>query len=85
VAIFFKQVVVSRTDSREYIIEVNDSAMSLLGESQEEDRRTIAELVIARMENIRVQKIRRDSEERRESRSGASEGNSRRESVGKSN
>jgi hypothetical protein len=61
---------VSRADSREYIIEVNDSAMSLLGESQEEDRRNIAELVLARMENcVKAQQIqlqnlraRRDSE-----------------------
>ena len=72
----------SRTDSREYIIEVNDSAMTLLGESQEEDRRNIAELVIARMENIQLQRIRRDSvtEVRRESRTGATEG--RRDSLG---
>lgn len=37
-------------DGKEYIIEVNDSAMTLLGESQEEDRRNIAELVITRMQ-----------------------------------
>lgn len=37
-------------DGRECIIEVNDSAMVLLGESQEEDRRLIADLVCAKME-----------------------------------
>ncbi len=37
-------------DGKEYIIEVNDSAVGLLGESQEEDRRLIAELVLAKME-----------------------------------
>lgn len=39
-------------DGREYIIEVNDSALSLMGESQEEDRRHIAELVLSRMNNV---------------------------------
>ncbi|XP_063404955.1 synapsin-like isoform X1 [Mytilus trossulus] len=37
-------------DGKEYIIEVNDSSMNLLGESQEEDRRNIGELVITRMQ-----------------------------------
>jgi len=37
-------------DGKEYIIEVNDSAAGLLGESQEEDRRHIADLVLASME-----------------------------------
>ena len=37
-------------DGKEYIIEVNDCAMGLLGESQEEDRRNIAEVVIKEME-----------------------------------
>ena len=37
-------------DGKEYIIEVNDSAMVLLGESQEEDRRLIADLACAKME-----------------------------------
>ncbi|XP_074111099.1 synapsin isoform X2 [Cotesia typhae] len=36
-------------DGREYIIEVNDSALSLMGDSQEEDRRHIADLVTAKM------------------------------------
>lgn len=39
-------------DGREYIIEVNDSALSLMGESQEEDRRHIAELVLSRMNQM---------------------------------
>lgn len=42
------EVIVGK-DGREYIIEVNDSALSLMGESQEEDRRHIAELVLSRM------------------------------------
>jgi len=37
-------------DGKENIIEVNDSATTLLGESQEEDRRNISELVFAKME-----------------------------------
>ncbi|EEC07494.1 synapsin, putative, partial [Ixodes scapularis] len=37
-------------DGREYITEANDSAMQLLGETQEEDRRLIAELVLQRMQ-----------------------------------
>ncbi|CAL7951890.1 unnamed protein product [Xylocopa violacea] len=37
-------------DDREYIIEVNDSALSLMGDSQEEDRRHIADLVTAKMQ-----------------------------------
>jgi len=35
---------------KEYIIEVNDCAMGLLGEGQDEDRRLIADLVISQME-----------------------------------
>ncbi|XP_017786732.1 PREDICTED: synapsin [Nicrophorus vespilloides] len=42
------EVVVGK-DGREYIIEVNDSALTLLGDSQEEDRRHIADLVVAKM------------------------------------
>ncbi|KAF7266020.1 hypothetical protein GWI33_020611 [Rhynchophorus ferrugineus] len=45
------EVVVGK-DGREYIIEVNDSALTLLGDSQEEDRRHIADLVVARMQAI---------------------------------
>lgn len=37
-------------DGREYIIEVNDSALSLMGDSQEEDRRHIADLVTSKMQ-----------------------------------
>ncbi|XP_014209297.1 synapsin, partial [Copidosoma floridanum] len=37
-------------DNKEYIIEVNDSALSLMGDTQEEDRRQIADLVIAKMQ-----------------------------------
>lgn len=45
------EVVVGK-DGREYIIEVNDSALTLLGDSQEEDRRHIADLVVSRMHAI---------------------------------
>ncbi|OWF56676.1 Synapsin-3 [Mizuhopecten yessoensis] len=38
-------------DGKEYIIEVNDSSMTLLGESQEEDRRQVADLVMAKMQH----------------------------------
>ncbi|XP_063216965.1 synapsin [Bacillus rossius redtenbacheri] len=37
-------------DGREFIIEVNDSALTLMGDSQEEDRRFIAELVASKMQ-----------------------------------
>ncbi|XP_022236747.1 synapsin-like, partial [Limulus polyphemus] len=37
-------------DGREYISEVNDSSMTLLGDSHEEDRRLIADLVVHRMQ-----------------------------------
>ncbi|CAG2173836.1 unnamed protein product [Oppiella nova] len=37
-------------DGKEHIIEVTGSAMTLLGESQEEDRRSIADLVVQRMQ-----------------------------------
>ncbi|XP_071961276.1 synapsin-like isoform X3 [Antedon mediterranea] len=36
-------------DSKNYIIEVNDSSMQLIGENQEEDRKHIAELVLQKM------------------------------------
>lgn len=39
-------------DGKEFIIEVNDSALTLLGDSQEEDRRHIADLVVGRMQAI---------------------------------
>ena len=34
----------------EHIIEVNDSALTLMGDSQEDDRRYIAELVAIKMQ-----------------------------------
>jgi len=37
-------------DGKEYIIEVNDCAMGLLGDTQEEDRKMIAEMVLKEME-----------------------------------
>lgn len=43
------EMITSR-DGREYIIEVNDSALSLMGDTQEEDRRHIAELVTQKMQ-----------------------------------
>ncbi|XP_065280935.1 synapsin-like [Dermacentor albipictus] len=42
--------VIQAKDGREFITEANDSAMQLLGESQEEDRRFIADLVLQRMQ-----------------------------------
>merc|ERR1719369_1191900 len=37
-------------DGKEYIIEVNDCAMGLMGDTQEEDRKMIAEMVLKEME-----------------------------------
>ena len=42
-------------DDKEYIIEINDSATSLLGESQEDDRKNIAELVLTTMQVVQLQ------------------------------
>lgn len=39
-------------DGKEFIIEVNDSALSLMGETQEEDRRFIVDLVIQKMQTL---------------------------------
>ncbi|XP_038210530.1 synapsin, partial [Zerene cesonia] len=39
-------------DGREHIIELNDSATSFMGDSQEEDRRHLSELVFQRMQNV---------------------------------
>ncbi|CAG0883298.1 unnamed protein product [Cyprideis torosa] len=39
-------------DGREYIIEVNDSSLPLLGESQEEDRKHISDLVMQKMQHL---------------------------------
>ncbi|XP_022298979.2 synapsin-like [Crassostrea virginica] len=38
-------------DGKEYITSLNDSSMTLLGESQEEDRRHIVDLVLAKMQH----------------------------------
>ena len=43
-------------DDKEYIIEVNDCATTLFGESQEDDRKYIAELTLKSME-VRVKSI----------------------------
>ncbi|KAL1116564.1 hypothetical protein AAG570_005036 [Ranatra chinensis] len=43
------ELIVGR-DGREVLIEVNDCALSLMGDSQEEDRRIIADLVCQRMQ-----------------------------------
>ena len=45
------EIVVGK-DGREYIIEVNDSALTLMGDTQEEDKRIVAEMVIQRMQVI---------------------------------
>ncbi|XP_054274413.1 synapsin isoform X2 [Macrosteles quadrilineatus] len=45
------EMIVAR-DGREFIIEVNDSALSLMGDTQEEDRRHIADLVTQRMQQL---------------------------------
>jgi len=50
------EVVVGK-DGREYVIEVNDSALSLMGDTQEEDRRHIADLVTFRMQVSRKKLI----------------------------
>ncbi|GAB6020207.1 hypothetical protein CHUAL_002928 [Chamberlinius hualienensis] len=42
--------VISGKDGREYIIEANGSSMPLFGETQEEDRRHIADLVVQKMQ-----------------------------------
>ena len=39
-------------DDKEYIIEVNDCATTLFGESQEDDRKYIAEMTLKSMEVI---------------------------------
>ncbi|XP_068630672.1 synapsin [Battus philenor] len=39
-------------DGREHIIELNDSATSFMGDSQEEDRRHLAELILQRMQAV---------------------------------
>ena len=44
------EAVVSK-DGQEFIIEVNDCALNLMGDSQEEDRRLIADLVVSKMQS----------------------------------
>lgn len=44
-------IIVSK-DGREYILRACDSTFSLMGDSQEEDRRHIADLVVSRMQNV---------------------------------
>ena len=39
-------------DNKDYIIEVNDCCMPLIGDKQEEDKRAIADLVMNKMELI---------------------------------
>ena len=46
-----KQILLSvGKDDSEHIIEVNDCAMKLIGETAEEDRQMIAQLVLDKME-----------------------------------
>ena len=40
----------SLSSGQEYVIEINDCAMGLMGDGQDEDRKLIAELVIKEME-----------------------------------
>lgn len=42
--------IVQSKDGKEYIVQVNDCCMQLLGETQDEDRRCIAELVMHKMQ-----------------------------------
>ncbi|TMW43299.1 hypothetical protein DOY81_011621, partial [Sarcophaga bullata] len=44
--------VVVGKDGREYIIKASDSTFALMGDSQEDDRRQIADLVTQRMQNV---------------------------------
>lgn len=39
-------------DGREYIIRASDSTFPLMGDTQEDDRRFIADLVVSRMQNV---------------------------------
>lgn len=69
--IFSIEVVVGQ-DSKEYIIDINDSSMTLLGESQEEDKKLIADLVYEKMmlscrpksvETTKIQQMTRPQED----------------------
>lgn len=51
------EIVVGK-DGREHIIELNDSALTLMGDTQDEDRRLIADLVVQRMQVITINNSR---------------------------
>lgn len=42
--------VIVAKDNKEYILKASDCTFSLIGDTQEEDRRTIADIVSARMQ-----------------------------------
>lgn len=44
------RTITSLSVGQEYIIEINDCAMGLMGDGQDEDRKIIAEVVIKEME-----------------------------------
>ena len=44
------RTITSLSVGQEYIIEINDCAMGLMGDGQDEDRKLIAEVVIKEME-----------------------------------
>ena len=46
-------------DGREFIMELNDCALPLLGDTQEEDRRLISELVLHKMSVSRLKIFKR--------------------------
>lgn len=43
-------LVAAGKDGKEYILKASDSTFPLIGDSQEEDRRQIADLVVGRMQ-----------------------------------
>jgi glutathione synthase/RimK-type ligase-like ATP-grasp enzyme len=45
-------LVAAGKDGREYILKASDSTFPLMGDTQEEDRRHIADLVVGRMQNV---------------------------------
>ena len=42
--------VIVAKDNKEYILKASDCTFSLIGDTQEEDRRTVADIVSARMQ-----------------------------------
>ncbi|CAG9807052.1 unnamed protein product, partial [Chironomus riparius] len=44
--------VIVAKDNKEYILKASDCTFSLIGDTQEEDRRTVADIVSARMQNV---------------------------------